>query len=92
MQARTQSRAWAEMFQLTGLAPALDDLIAACKSRKLALTLGDFSPKNILLTSGGLRLVDFETGHFGDPAFDIGFFLTHLALKGVRAGAADDEA
>jgi 5-methylthioribose kinase len=26
-------------------------------------------------------LVDFETGHFGDPAFDLGFFLSHLVLK-----------
>ena len=33
-------------------------------------------------------MVDFETGHYGDPAFDLGFFLSHLALKGVRAAAA----
>jgi 5-methylthioribose kinase len=26
-------------------------------------------------------LVDFETGHYGDPAFDLGFFLSHLVLK-----------
>ena len=43
----------------------------------------DFSPKNILLTNRGLSLVDFETGHFGDPAFDLGFFLSHLLLKTV---------
>ena len=37
-----------------------------------------------------VTLVDFETGHYGDPAFDLGFFLSHLVLKGVRAeGAAD---
>lgn len=28
-----------------------------------------------------LMMVDFETGHYGDPAFDVGFFLSHLALK-----------
>jgi 5-methylthioribose kinase len=33
-----------------------------------------------------IMLVDFETAHFGDPAFDLGFFLSHLLLKGVRAG------
>ncbi len=33
-----------------------------------------------------IALVDFETGHYGDPAFDLGFFLSHLVLKGVRAG------
>ncbi len=26
-------------------------------------------------------MVDFETGHYGDPAFDLGFFLSHLVLK-----------
>jgi 5-methylthioribose kinase len=34
-----------------------------------------------------VTLIDFETGHYGDPAFDLGFFLSHLFLKGVRAGA-----
>ncbi|MBW3540696.1 MAG: phosphotransferase [Planctomycetes bacterium] len=31
-----------------------------------------------------LTLVDYETGHYGDPAFDLGFFLTHLMLKAVH--------
>jgi len=26
-------------------------------------------------------LIDFEVGHYGDPAFDVGFFLSHLVLK-----------
>jgi 5-methylthioribose kinase len=37
-----------------------------------------------LLTSNGPVIVDFETGHYGDPGFDIGFFLSHLLLKTVR--------
>ena len=41
----------------------------------------DFSPKNLLVFPGGLMMVDFETGHYGDPAFDLGFFLSHLVLK-----------
>lgn len=69
------------------LAGELDRLITGALERREALVLGDFSPKNILLTAGGVRLVDFETGHCGDPTFDLGFFLTHIALKGVRAGA-----
>jgi thiamine kinase-like enzyme len=32
-------------------------------------------------------LIDFEVGHFGDPAFDLGFFLAHLMAKSVRAAA-----
>ena len=63
--------------------PALDALIESTMTRSDALVLADFSPKNILLTSRGPVLVDFETGHFGDPAFDLGFFLSHLLLKAV---------
>ena len=72
------------------LAPTLHALIEASRTHRNALVLADFSPKNILLTNDGLRLVDFETGHYGDPPFDVGFFLTHLALKGIRAGRGDD--
>ncbi|MGE3314572.1 MAG: phosphotransferase family protein [Planctomycetaceae bacterium] len=31
-----------------------------------------------------VSLVDFETGHYGDPAFDHGFFLAHLLLKTIK--------
>lgn len=72
------------------LGPVLGELIAAAQTRRNSLVLADFSPKNILLVPDGLRLVDFETGHYGDPPFDIGFFLTHLALKGVRSAPTDD--
>lgn len=57
------------------------DLIASLSSQPRALVHADFSPKNLLLWNGRLTLVDFETGHFGDPAFDLGFFLAHLVLK-----------
>jgi aminoglycoside phosphotransferase (APT) family kinase protein len=72
------------------LSSALSGLVEASRSRRHAVVLADFSPKNILLVPGGLKLVDFETGHYGDPPFDLGFFLTHLALKGVRAAPNDD--
>jgi 5-methylthioribose kinase len=48
----------------------------------------DFSPKNILVHSRGLTLVDFETAHAGDPAYDLGFVLCHLLLKTARASTA----
>jgi hypothetical protein len=32
-------------------------------------------------------LIDCEVGHYGDPAFDLGFFLTHLIAKGVHRRA-----
>jgi 5-methylthioribose kinase len=48
----------------------------------------DFSPKNILVHAGGLTLVDFETAHAGDPAYDLGFVLCHLLLKSAHATSA----
>ena len=67
------------------LAGRLDDLISETRTTQVCLVLGDFSPKNILITRRGIALVDFETGHFGDPAFDLGFFLSHLLLKEIAS-------
>jgi 5-methylthioribose kinase len=62
-------------------APYFQRLIASVLDHPRSLVHADFSPKNLLVYRGGLMLVDFETGHFGDPAFDLGFFLSHLTLK-----------
>ncbi|MBX9789784.1 MAG: phosphotransferase [Pirellulales bacterium] len=59
----------------------MNDLIASLSAPPQALVHADFSPKNLLLFDGNLTLVDFETGHAGDPAFDLGFVLAHLVLK-----------
>jgi len=42
---------------------------------------GDYSPKNILLHGPRMVLLDHEVIHWGDPAFDLGFSLTHLLSK-----------
>lgn len=68
------------------LMPVVDRLINSLDRSICCLVHGDFSPKNLLVYEHGLVLVDFEVGHWGDPAFDIGFFLTHLVLKTFRAG------
>lgn len=75
------------------LAPRIDSLITAMhrSDEERTLVLGDFSPKNILVHAGGLVLLDFECAHAGDAAFDLGFFLTHLLLKQVRAIVAGNE-
>lgn len=65
----------------------LEELIAATWNTRLSLVHGDFSPKNLLVSPDQLMLIDFEVGHFGDPAFDLGFFLTHLTLKGFLDGS-----
>ena len=73
------------------LAAALEQLVAETLECRECLVLGDFSPKNILLTSSGPVMVDFETAHIGDPAFDIGFFLSHLVLKAFYHGATSSD-
>jgi len=66
------------------LTPHWTRLIDDALSHPVCLVHGDFSPKNVLLVNRALFLVDFETVHFGDPAFDTGFFLSHLLLKTIR--------
>jgi aminoglycoside phosphotransferase (APT) family kinase protein len=56
-------------------------LIADSRPRQLTLVHGDYSPKNILVHGDRLILLDHEVIHFGDPAFDLGFSLTHLLSK-----------
>lgn len=72
-------------------APYLEALIAENLRTQCCIVLADFSPKNILLAGGRIALVDFETGHYGDPAFDLGFFLSHLLLKAVHFAPRFDE-
>jgi 5-methylthioribose kinase len=73
------------------LAPRIRGLIQAMDrpDGERTLVLGDFSPKNLLVHAGGLILLDFECAHAGDPAFDLGFFLSHLLLKMIRAVPID---
>jgi 5-methylthioribose kinase len=59
-------------------------LIAEMFSLPICLVHADFSPKNVLIAGERIVLVDFETAHYGDPAFDLGFFLSHLLLKTIR--------
>lgn len=56
-------------------------LCADTRQNRCALVHGDYSPKNILIHQGKLVLLDHEVVHWGDPAFDVGFALTHLLSK-----------
>jgi 5-methylthioribose kinase len=67
----------------------IDQLIASLENNCVALVHGDFSPKNLLVSDGELMLIDCEVAHYGDPAFDIGFFLSHLALKAIHLRTSD---
>lgn len=70
------------------IAEPIGRLIDSLKTDDRAFVHADYSPKNILIHSNGLFVVDFETAHIGDPAFDLGFFNSHLLLKSIRAGEA----
>ena len=56
-------------------------LIEQTQAVNLSVVHGDYSPKNMLVHEGRLVLLDHEVIHFGDPAFDVGFLLTHLLSK-----------
>ena len=69
-----------------------DSLITDTLSRRLAVVHGDYSPKNVLVHSMSkyderLILLDHEVIHYGDPAFDLGFSLTHLLSKAHHVSA-----
>jgi 5-methylthioribose kinase len=59
----------------------LEALISETRNRRFTLVHGDYSPKNVLVHDGRLVLLDHEVIHWGDPAFDVGFSLTHLLSK-----------
>lgn len=67
--------------------PVLEAAILAEASRlastRECLVHGDFSPKNLLHHQGRLVLLDCEVAWFGDPSFDLSFFLNHFFLKSL---------
>lgn len=64
-----------------------DTLITNCRTRRVSLVHGDWSPKNLLAGPEGVMAIDFEVVHFGDPCFDIGFLLCHLLMKSIHLPA-----
>jgi 5-methylthioribose kinase len=68
--------------------PAVAALIDSMPRHACCLVHADFSPKNLLIHAEGLTLVDYETAHYGDPAFDLGLFFAHLWLKAVAVESA----
>ena len=55
--------------------------VARIEAAREALVHGDFSPKNILIDGNRMVLLDCEVAWYGDPIFDVAFFLNHLFLK-----------
>lgn len=67
--------------QVPAAAPFLEQLLTQTRTRRECLVHGDYSPKNVLVFKDRLILLDHEVIHWGDPAFDLGFSLTHLLSK-----------
>jgi tRNA A-37 threonylcarbamoyl transferase component Bud32 len=74
--------------RLPRLKGALLGLADSLRGRQRCLVHGDFSPKNVLVGSAGLWVIDFEVAHYGDPAFDLAFMTTHLVMKAVHRSEA----
>lgn len=76
--------------QLPATGAFYDALISETRTRRQVLVHGDYSPKNVLIRAGRLILIDHETAHFGDPAFDPGFALAHLLGKANHVAEGRD--
>lgn len=64
------------------LAPRISQLIEELEGVKTSLVHGDFSPKNMLITSHlEPTVLDYETAHTGNPVFDLAFLLGHILCK-----------
>lgn len=68
------------------LANHIEADIERLTGRRRALVLGDYSPKNLIGYPDHVLALDFEVAHWGDPAFDTAFMLTHLVAKAVHRG------
>lgn len=49
------------------------------------LTMGDLWPPSILVGANGLRLIDWELAHFGQPEQDVAHLAAHLWMLAHRA-------
>ena len=45
---------------------------------------GDYAKKNMLIGPSGRWVIDHEVAHFGNPVFDVAFFLSFVVLSAVR--------
>ncbi len=74
------------------LQPLFEAEAARLAATRECLVHGDFSPKNILIRDRRLVILDCEVAWYGDPAFDVCFFLNHLFLKSLLHRRAEGPA
>lgn len=62
-----------------GVAMRLEEL-----RKRRCFVHGDFAMKNILVAPDRNWIVDFEVAHYGNPVFDVAFFLSFVVLSAIR--------
>ena len=71
--------------RLPETAAAVRRCIRELRTRRECLVDGDYAPKNMLTTPDGrLWVCDLEVAHYGNPIFDVAFFLSFIVLSAVQ--------
>jgi len=68
------------------LAAEIAPRLAELRAERRCLVHGDYAKKNMLVGPPGRWVLDFEVAHYGNPVFDLGFFLSFVVLSAVRWG------
>jgi hypothetical protein len=66
------------------LSPMADEVIDYMAHRRVCLIHGDYSPKNILVDSDRIYIIDHEVAVYGNPCFDLAFLANHFLLKTIH--------
>lgn len=73
------------------LAAEIAPRLAELRAEGRCLVHGDYAKKNMLVGRSGRWVLDFEVAHYGNPVFDLAFFLSFVVLSAVRWGALTTE-
>jgi 5-methylthioribose kinase len=73
--------------RLPRLASALAPVVGELRDARTCLVHGDYAPKNILLGRDGAWILDAEVAHYGNPVFDLAFFLAFPLLTAIEKPA-----
>ena len=66
------------------LAAEIAPRLAELRVERRCLVHGDYAKKNMLVGPPGRWVLDFEVAHYGNPVFDLAFFLSFVVLSAVR--------
>ena len=73
------------------LAAEIAPRLAELRADRRCLVHGDYAKKNMLVGPPGRWVLDFEVAHYGNPVFDLAFFLSFVVLSAVRWPALTPE-